>query len=357
MNNRENHKQTEYAEMLEKLSLVQREELKVVQEEIGWSGNSATNNIQWPRILGQEHPDQSKDSDWSSDDEDEDPLVLPRVTGAPVYTRHWAERLANEQRSWERQMSSLCNALLTYCRNGLQALASVDSGSTSEQISFELECLFLTEKKKIRFTSCDPTEPTNVTLMRHGFLSPTPNIPKLAIHVDVLGLSVALRRHASALSVQAIAASLSELYNVPYMRHLRTQLSNAMDVYLALLRMINSRVNRVLNQHKHDWRIRNACAACTYHLDGEPELKYSMLVTLDGNDSLKRVATSAAVDRRTFKSDYFLDSEYVNRFENEVKIRAVKKGKSKVSKVSFRIVVPYSQCAPSEFSFIASHVD
>ncbi|KXN91216.1 hypothetical protein AN958_02172 [Leucoagaricus sp. SymC.cos] len=37
------------------------------------------------------------------------------------------------------------------------------------------------------------------------------------------------------------------------------------------------------------WQLRNACPACTYKLEGEGSLIFSLLVTLDGNDSLKRV--------------------------------------------------------------------
>ncbi|KAB5588232.1 hypothetical protein CTheo_8328 [Ceratobasidium theobromae] len=320
MSERETQKHKEYMGMLENLSLAQREELRTVQEEIGWCKNKSANDYEWIQPWDKDHFEQSHESDWSSEDEhngeseDEDHLALPRVVGAPIYTRNWAERLANEQQSWERQIPLLCDAFLAYRRTGLRASVPADSCSASAQVSFELDSLLLTERKKLTFTPGSPAEPVNVTLMRQGFLSPTPNIPKLAIHVDVLRFSVALRWHASALSVQAIAASLSELYNVPYMRHLRTQLSNTIDVYLAILRMIDSRVNRTLNRDECDWQLRNSCAACTYRLDDEPDLKYSMLITLDGNDSLKRVATSAI-------------------FENEVKAKAAKKEKAKIMKV------------------------
>jgi hypothetical protein len=37
------------------------------------------------------------------------------------------------------------------------------------------------------------------------------------------------------------------------------------------------------------WRLKHACPACTYKLTGEDALIFDMLVTMDGNDSLKRV--------------------------------------------------------------------
>ncbi|KAJ7017031.1 hypothetical protein C8F04DRAFT_1201162 [Mycena alexandri] len=48
------------------------------------------------------------------------------------------------------------------------------------------------------------------------------------------------------------------------------------------------------------WRQENACPACTYKLEGEPDLIFSMLWTMDGNESLRRVIrkerTSGEVD-------------------------------------------------------------
>lgn len=47
-----------------------------------------------------------------------------------------------------------------------------------------------------------------------------------------------------------------------------------------------------------------------------------MLVTCDGNDSLKRVANASVVNRHPLQDNYFLESAYVDRFENEVQSRA-----------------------------------
>lgn len=37
------------------------------------------------------------------------------------------------------------------------------------------------------------------------------------------------------------------------------------------------------------WRMKHTCPACMYKLEGEDELIFDMLTTMDGNDSLKRV--------------------------------------------------------------------
>jgi hypothetical protein len=71
-------------------------------------------------------------------------------------------------------------------------------------------------------------------------------------------------------------------------------------------------------------------------LDDEPELKYSMLLTCDGNDSLKRVANSSVADRRKLEDNYFLPPDYVDRFQNEVSRRPKAKGapKDQVNSIS-----------------------
>ena len=59
-------------------------------------------------------------------------------------------------------------------------------------------------------------------------------------------------------------------------------------------------------------------------VEGEEEASWSRMLVLDGNNSLKRMATSAGRmvgDARMFNSDYFLSRDYVNMFANEVKSR------------------------------------
>ncbi|KAF6759070.1 hypothetical protein DFP72DRAFT_806955, partial [Ephemerocybe angulata] len=87
----------------------------------------------------------------------------------------------------------------------------------------------------------------------------------------------------------------------------------------------------VLKRDAADWRLENACPACTYRLEGEPELVFKMLVTMDGNDSLKRVARRLGTlaeevegedvsvgplkdveDKRRVSSTYYLTREQVD---------------------------------------------
>ena len=88
------------------------------------------------------------------------------------------------------------------------------------------------------------------------------------------------------------------------------------------------------------YRLRHTCPACSYKLEGEAELIFQMLVTMDGNDSLKRIlrrdppATAAEgepppegpqvgesreqPDSRNAGGDYLLSREKVDRWAKTV---------------------------------------
>ncbi len=89
------------------------------------------------------------------------------------------------------------------------------------------------------------------------------------------------------------------------------------------------------------WRVKNGCSACSYQvrhrhlavsdplilsqLEGEDPPKYDRIVVMDGNNSLKRVATSGGRqmgDLRVYEDgDYFLSRDFVDSFASEVKSR------------------------------------
>lgn len=67
----------------------------------------------------------------------------------------------------------------------------------------------------------------------------------------------------------------------------------------------------------------NACTPCLYKLSNEPTLKYSLLVTMDGNQSLKLVDEtfrhgSLREDGRAARTDIWLSRAEVDRFKDEV---------------------------------------
>lgn len=93
-----------------------------------------------------------------------------------------------------------------------------------------------------------------------------------------------------------------------------------------------------LGRDSPDYRLKNCCPACTYKLEGEPKLTYEMLVTYDGNDSLKRVlrreksedgtvpergdedvsTSSERSDSRTARGDYYISRAKVDEWAKEL---------------------------------------
>ena len=61
------------------------------------------------------------------------------------------------------------------------------------------------------------------------------------------------------------------------------------DVYLQILADIDHLIAEATHCDGLDWRMKHVCPACTYELKDEGTLKFKMLYTMDGNDSLKRV--------------------------------------------------------------------
>jgi hypothetical protein len=75
---------------------------------------------------------------------------------------------------------------------------------------------------------------------------------------------------------------------VPFKPYLSQQFSIAYDVYLAIRRQTDERVMNALGRDSK-WRLKHACPACMYKLEGKDRLIFDMLTTMDGSDSLKRV--------------------------------------------------------------------
>ncbi|KAJ7343979.1 hypothetical protein DFH08DRAFT_629597, partial [Mycena albidolilacea] len=81
---------------------------------------------------------------------------------------------------------------------------------------------------------------------------------------------------------------LCDLHVVAPRPYLGAQFSTAFDVYLSLQAAADQRMKATLGRDVPNWRLKNACPACLYELEGEPKLKRRFIVTQDGNNSLKR---------------------------------------------------------------------
>ncbi|KAJ7812234.1 hypothetical protein B0H14DRAFT_3090510 [Mycena olivaceomarginata] len=98
------------------------------------------------------------------------------------------------------------------------------------------------------------------------------------------------------LAIQLFVKSLCDLHGVAFRPYLCQQFTVAYDLYLEMRCQMDKRVMRALGRDS-SWHLKHACMACTYKLTGEDALIFDMLVTMDGNDSLKQLTT---VDRAKY---------------------------------------------------------
>ncbi|KAJ2927303.1 hypothetical protein H1R20_g9790, partial [Candolleomyces eurysporus] len=153
--------------------------------------------------------------------------------------------------------------------------------------------------------------PDNETIVPHliveGYLPTTPINPLVAISLRTLEFYKIVRQRKPSFSVESFTKVLCDLYERPYQRRWRRLFADSFEVYLSITNEVERRVKAALNRSSEHWRVLNACPACMYELEGEPELRYRLEIAMDGNDSQKRMKDKGmAGDVREFKSDYMI---------------------------------------------------
>ncbi|KAI6017609.1 hypothetical protein BKA83DRAFT_4058793 [Pisolithus microcarpus] len=166
-------------------------------------------------------------------------------------------------------------------------------------------------------------------LIRQGVVPCSPIHPTTAVTFGALEFFRIARLRSPHFSIQAFVKTLCDLQGVTFQRYLCRQFTIAFDLYLQIRARVDSIVSQVLQRDSEDWRLKHACAACTYKLTGEPELKFKLLYAMDGNDSLKRVLRRLPDEiedghlplsrdlptGQVLTSSRYLSREYVNKFD------------------------------------------
>jgi hypothetical protein len=126
-------------------------------------------------------------------------------------------------------------------------------------------------------------------LIRHGLVPCAPFSPTAAFTVRVLEFYRVSHNRSPSLSIHMFVKTLCDLHSAAFKPYMSRQFSICFDLYLDICSVANERVQVALERNSNDYRLRNNCPACTYRLKNEPKLEFSMLYTVDGNDSLKRI--------------------------------------------------------------------
>lgn len=147
-----------------------------------------------------------------------------------------------------------------------------------------------TYRKYIKTLSSDAS--TICALLRHGLVPNAPHRPTYAFSIRALETYRTTHLRSPHFAIEPFVKVLCDLYGVAYRASLRDVFSTAYDFYLRIREEVDGRVMAALNR-VGQWRRKNACCACTYKLEGEEKLVFSILTTMDGNDSLKRIIRRA----------------------------------------------------------------
>ncbi|KAI6029697.1 hypothetical protein BKA83DRAFT_4462130 [Pisolithus microcarpus] len=153
----------------------------------------------------------------------------------------------------------------------------------------------------------------------------SPVYPTVAFSLRTLAVFRQVCRACPRFSIHAQCKMLCHLHNMPYRPYLFQQLTQAFNVYLDIVHRVSQKIQVALHRDTREWRLRNECPACFYRVNDEPTLTFDWLVSVDGNNSLKRwdptvYGTTPRANHRTPRSTYWLSNEEVDKF-NAVKMQ------------------------------------
>ncbi|KAG6884212.1 hypothetical protein C0992_006742, partial [Termitomyces sp. T32_za158] len=244
--------------------------------------------------------------------------------------RTWRQRIRRLHLNWEPLLPSLTDAYLIWKYNAPPAMApdvevTLD-GRDTQNYDFTIDVVdIFTLNTQVTIRQATTSNSVAKSLVCQGYLGATPDQPTIALSLRTLDLFLKIKKRKPSFSVDAFAKVLCDVYSVPFRRRYRDALSNAFDAYLGILRMVDKRIAKELGCDGENWRVLNACPPCTYELEDEQPLRFSRMIVVNGNNSLKRVKLTGERtigDDRTFEeSDYYLSQDYVDRYAHEVKSR------------------------------------
>ncbi|KAJ3523486.1 hypothetical protein NM688_g8722 [Phlebia brevispora] len=260
-----------------------------------------------------------------------------------TYKKTWKDRKERQMTTWDAIIGTLVDTYLAkqyprpypvYPCNEPEPMdtrpdtsGAPDLENTTADSEYTVQVYDLwTLESELTFTRKPDSVSPAIELMALGYVAKTPKRPSVAISLRTLQLLYRLRQRKASFSIEAFAKVLCDYYGTPYRRHIREVVGDAFEIYLRIIRTVDNRIKHALGWDSPDWRMKNACRACGYKLEGEPKLRFSRLVVMDGNNSLKRMRTideRVAADTRVLNSDYFLPREYVDKYAHEVQRKKI----------------------------------
>ena len=126
-------------------------------------------------------------------------------------------------------------------------------------------------------------------LIRQGLMPCAPFSPTLAFSTRLLELYRNSHLQCPHLAIHPFVKGLCDLHGISFCPYLSQQFSILYDLYLMIHEEVQQCVNAALGRNATNYHLQHSCPACTYKLQDEGDLIFKMLITMDGNDSLKHI--------------------------------------------------------------------
>ncbi|ESK81039.1 hypothetical protein Moror_3554 [Moniliophthora roreri MCA 2997] len=227
-----------------------------------------------------------------------------------------ADRIQKQVDSWSLQLPALFKSYTTFSVHG------APRNESCEEL-WEICVMDFNEHCSWNFFHPNGSQ-TNDSLVRHGYIGATPEQPQLAFSLHLFHVYRQINRVCPKFSIDGLSKALQHVHGLPIEEQLENQLRGAYDAYLAIQRQVEDRTLELLDRRDVASFTTHVCVPCNYEVANEPPLHPRKLFSIDGNNSMQLVSTDVRpgqerIDKRNLPHHRFLESEYVDEFENEVK--------------------------------------
>lgn len=244
--------------------------------------------------------------------------------------------------------------------DGMADIILIDTYRKSNKLVVEIT-LMNAGTCSITYTMLKTDKTVGATLVRQGLIPSAPYQLQYVVSIRVLDLYRSLHCRCPRLAIQPFVKGLLDLHGVctfinsalhtlilfiqsPFVQNYAKIFSTCYDVYLEILENNRKIVMKMLRRDGPFWCLKNTCPACSYKLEGEEDLVFKILITMDGNNSLKWLRRDVRSelsdsgeghnhdrpDPRSAPGDYYLTREEVDKWMKGV----VEKELAEVTQVS-----------------------
>ncbi|KAG8679588.1 hypothetical protein FRC09_018861 [Ceratobasidium sp. 395] len=196
----------------EQLSEAQQKELDSLRQQVSGSGFG---ELDPSEDLADAWVDIDLESNAGSDDGRQAEAAVVEELTLPSNSSAWSNRLTAEHEAWTAQLPDLCDAYLSY-RSGITLSESMEVDESGSCVTLQCICISgfsPTAEISKTFPLVSPDSWVNATLIRHGFLAPSPSRPTVAISLELLEILAAVQRRAPSASVEALSKAFCDLRN------------------------------------------------------------------------------------------------------------------------------------------------